>query len=331
LQDLQDIRQGHGCEPAQRKAFRRFLAALVGCGLAALSCGQTKPAFQFDADKAWAHLVKQCDFGPRVPNSDNTGPHKDCQDYILGEMKKSCDEAHIQDFSYYWKHGRKSLKMANLIGTQNWKDAKVRVVLLAHWDSRPEADMDPDPANRDKPILGANDGASGVAVLLELARVMKDRLPKDLGVMYFMTDGEDVGPLSSEMYLGVKQFMRELAAPKPNYGILLDMIGDKDLRIPMEPGSTLNAQGTVLQAFYKNAADVGLGSTFPFETGEEIEDDHLVLIKGGIPTIDLIDFTFAPWHTVGDVPSTCSADSLKKVGVALESWLLKDPPFTLPK
>lgn len=246
-------------------------------------------------------------------------------------MKKSCDEAHTQDFSYYWKYGHKNLKMANLIGTQNWKDAKTRVVLLAHWDCRPEADQDPNPANRNKPIMGANDGASGVAVLLELARVMKGRLPKDIGVMYFMTDGEDVGPDSAEMYLGVKQFMRELSNPKPTYGILLDMIGDKDLQIPMEPGSMRDKQGDVLRAFYKNASDVGLGATFPASEGPEIEDDHLVLIKGGIPTIDLIDFDFAPWHTVGDVVSTCSADSLRKVGVALETWLLKDPPFTLSK
>jgi glutaminyl-peptide cyclotransferase len=284
-------------------------------------------AVQFDADKAWSALVKQCDFGPRVPN---TEAHDKCQQYILDEMKKSCEDAHTQPFSYYWRYGHKTLKMANLIGTQNWKDAKTRVVLLAHWDSRPMADQDPDPANRNKPIMGANDGASGVAVLLELARVMKGRLPKDVGVMYFMTDGEDVGPDSAEMYLGVKQFMKELSAPKPDYGILLDMIGDKDLRVPIEPGS-MHAAPELLRAFYKNAADNGLAATFPSEYGQEIEDDHLILIQGKIPTIDLIDFEFEPWHTVRDVVSTCSADSLKKVGTSLETWLLKEPPFVNPK
>lgn len=304
---------------------------MVGLGLVLWACAQTKPSVQFDADKAWAHLVKQCDFGPRVPNTDNTGPHKDCQDYIFAEMKKSCDEAHEQTFSYYWRHGRKQLKMANLIGTQNWKDAKVRIVLLTHWDCRPEADKDPDPANQNKPILGADDAASGVAVLLELARVMKGRLPKDLGVMYFMTDGEDVGPDSVEMYLGVKQFMRELPKPKPDYGILLDMIGDKDLRVPKEPGSMRGRNGPILEAFYKNAADAGLASTFPDEVGEEIEDDHLVLINGGIPTIDLIDFDYAPWHTVQDTVDKCSAESLGKIGKALETWLLKEPVWSLPR
>lgn len=278
---------------------------------------------QFDAGKAWESLVKQCEFGPRVPN---TEAHRKCRTYLLDEMKKWCPDAHEQPFSYDWKYRRQKLEMANLIGTQNWKDAKVRVVLLAHWDSRPMADQDPDPANRDKPIIGANDGASGVAVLMELMRVMKDRLPADVGVMYFLTDGEDVGPNSNDMYLGVKEFMRQRPNPKPDYGILLDMIGDKDLEVPIEPGSQ-RAAPELLQAFYKNAASVGLGSTFPSTYGPEIEDDHLVLIAGGIPTIDLIDFDFAPWHTVGDVPSTCSAASLGKVGAALETWLLKSPPF----
>ena len=241
-------------------------------------------------------------------------------------MKKSCEDAHTQDFSYYWRYGHKMLKMANLIGTQNWKDAKVRVVLLAHWDCRPEADQDPNPANRNKPILGADDGASGVAVLLELARVMKDRLPKDVGVMYFMTDGEDVGPDSAEMYLGVKQFMKEVPKPAPDYGILLDMIGNKDVVVKMEQ-SSMRLAPDLLREFYKSAADNGLSSTFPAEVGDDIEDDHLVLNSGGIPTIDLIDFEFKPWHTLGDVPSTCSADSLKKIGAGLESWLLRDPPY----
>ncbi|HTQ09734.1 MAG TPA: M28 family peptidase [Fimbriimonadaceae bacterium] len=293
--------------------------------------GSGTPGIQFNADRSWNDLVKQCSYGPRVPNTGDTGAHKQCEDYILDEMKKSCDDAHAQVFSYYWKHGHHELKMANLIGTQNWKDAKVRVVLLAHWDSRPEADQDPNPANHNTPILGADDGASGVAVLLELARVMKGRVPKGLGVMYFMTDGEDVGPDSAEMYLGVKEFMRDLQAPRPNYGILLDMIGNKGVRVPMEPGSLVGQSGLVEMAFYKHAKEIGLGDTFPDVNGPEIEDDHLVLIHGGIPTIDLIDFNYVPWHTLQDTVDKCSPDSLKQIGTALESWLLQDPPFALPK
>jgi Zn-dependent M28 family amino/carboxypeptidase len=279
----------------------------------------------FDANKAWTILEKQCEFGPRVPNTEAA---KKCRQYLLDEMKKSCDDAATQEFSYDWKWGKQKLEMANIIGSQNWKDAKTRVLLVAHWDSRPMADQDPNPANRHKPVMGANDGASGVAVLLELARAMKGRLPKDVGVMYFLNDGEDLGPDSEEMYLGVKKFMKELKAPKPDYGILLDMIGDRDLRIPMEPGSR-NAAPTLIEAFYNNAAEQGLGSTFPKSIGQPIEDDHLPLIAGGIPTIDLIDFDFEPWHTVRDVVANCSPASLKKVGIALETWLMRNPTFTI--
>lgn len=277
----------------------------------------------FDADKAWGHLLKQCDFGPRVPG---TQAHLNTRDYMAQELKKTCDDVKIQDFSYHWKYGRKTLDLFNVIGTQNWKEAKVRVVLTAHWDSRPMSDQDPEPANRNKPVPAANDGASGVAVLLELARAMKGRLPKDLGVMYFMNDGEDLGPGSEEMYLGVRQFVRELQTPKPNYGILLDMIGDKDLTVPMEP-SSMRLAPSLLRAFYRHAASIGMQGTFPSEYGPEIEDDHLVLNRGGIPTIDLIDFDYEPWHTVNDTPDKCSAESLRKIGVTLETWLLKNPPY----
>jgi len=220
--------------------------------------------------------------------------------------------------------------MSNIIGEQNWKDAKIRVLLLAHWDTRPTSDMDNNPANSRKPILGANDGASGVAVLLELMRVMKGRLPKDVGVMYLLTDGEDLGPDLDEMFLGARAFMKDLPKPKPDYGILLDMIGDKDLKVPMEPNS-LRYAGTLVREFYLNAARAGLKSAFPMTYGPVIEDDHMPLNEGGIPTMDLIDFDYAAWHTQADTVDKCSAESLGKIGIALESWLLKSPPFTIAK
>lgn len=300
---------------------------MVGLGLAAASFAQTKPATLFDKAAAWKHLTAQCDFGVRVPM---TPGHEKCQQYILDEMKKSCDNVRPQPFSYNWPHNHKKVEMANLIGEQNWKDAKTRVVLLAHWDTRPFADQDPDEKQHDTPIVGANDGASGVAVLLELMRAMKDRLPKEVGVMYVMTDGEDLGPGLGDMFLGAKEFVRQMPTPKPTYGILLDMIGDKDLKVPMEPQSMREAPA-VLRAFYKHCGTVGLASTFPAEYGPDIEDDHMPLNKAGLPTIDLIDFDYEPWHTMRDTPSECSADSLGKIGVALETWLLKNPPFTTGK
>lgn len=324
IEDCQNASKNNAGNRAKRKILFRNLAALVSVGLAALAFAQSKPATQFDKGKAWKHLIAQCDFGVRVPM---TPGHEKCQTYILDEMKKSCENVHAQDFSYNWKHGKKLVRMSNLIGEQNWKDATTRVVLLAHWDTRPTADQDPDPKFHQNPIVGANDGASGVAVLLELMRSVKDRLPKDVGVMYVMTDGEDLGPGLDDMFLGAKEFVRLMPTPKPTYGILLDMIGDKDLRVPMEPQSIREAPA-VMRAFYKHCGTVGLSSTFPIENGPDIEDDHMPLNKAGLPTIDLIDFDYEPWHTMQDVPANCSSDSLEKIGIALETWLLKSPPFT---
>jgi len=284
------------------------------------------PMGHFKQDLAWNHLQKQCAFGPRVPG---TKAHADCRDYIVEEMKKSCENVRLQPFTHVWSQNKQELKLYNILGEQNWKDAKVRVVLLAHWDSRPYCDQDPDPANQKKPVLGANDGASGVAVLLELMRCLKGRL-KDVGILYLMTDGEDLGPELDEMLLGAAYFAKNLPSPKPDYGILLDMVGDKNLRIPVEEYGYSFARDLV-QQFYRHAKAVGLQETFPYVQGGWIVDDHKPLNEAGIPTMDLIDFTYPQWHTAKDTPEHCSADSLGKVGLMLESWLLKTPPYKFTK
>jgi glutaminyl-peptide cyclotransferase len=229
----------------------------------------------------------------------------------------------LQEFEHVWSQTGKPVKMWNVIGERNWKDAEVRILLLAHWDTRPIADMERDPAKAAKPIVGANDGASGVAVLLELMRVTKNLSPK-IGLMFLMTDGEDLGPDLDEMFLGAKAFVKRMPSPRPDYGILLDMVGDKDLKIPMEPNSYYYAP-ELMREFYANAQRMGLGSTFPSEVGPAIEDDHIPLNQAGIPTIDLIDFSYPYWHTLADTPDKCSPQSLGKVGRAVEGWLRREP------
>lgn len=214
--------------------------------------------------------------------------------------------------------------MDNIVGEINWKDAAVRAVLVAHWDTRPSAEEDLDPRNHDKPIPGANDGASGVAVLLELARVLKAHpVDKHLGIRIVLVDGEDLGPGLDEMLLGAAAYAKT-PAPRGDYGILLDMIGDKDLQVPMEPNSLAKAPA-ITKALYAHAQTVGLASTFPSTLGPEIIDDHFPLNDGGLPTVDLIDFTYPDWHTLQDTPDKCSAESLGKVGRLLETWLRKSP------
>jgi len=244
-------------------------------------------------------------------------------------MKKSCDNVRLQEFTHKWSRNGRVLPMWNIVGEQNWKDAKTRVVLLAHWDTRPTADMELDSIRQSTPIAGANDGASGVAVLLELMRTFKEKAP-EVGIMYVLTDGEDVGPELDEMFLGAKVLAKNLPTPRPDYGILLDMIGDKDLEVPMEPNSVSYARN-LMYALYTHAAQVGLGRTFPMVPGPAIEDDHMPLNQAGFPTIDLIDFSYPAWHTLKDTPDKCSPESLGKVGKLLETWFRKSPPYQFKK
>jgi glutaminyl-peptide cyclotransferase len=288
-------------------------------------CGTPGSAVSFEEKKAWTWLTRQCELGPRYPGSD---AHIKCRDMILEETKKHCDQAALQPFGHIWSQTGKRVSMWNVVGYQNWEKAKTRVVLLAHWDTRPTADQEETAKNRKKPIAGANDGASGVSVLLELMRHTR-KIPSELGICYLFVDGEDLGPGLDEMFLGATYFSKNLTKPKPDYGILLDMIGDKDLRIPVEPNSYERAQGITLSLF-RHAKEVGLGKTFPMELGPTILDDHLSLNDAGIPTVDLIDFDYEPWHTLRDTPDQCSAESLGKVGTLLETWLMK-PVVWSPK
>ena len=287
------------------------------------------PPWKFDSKVAWDYLVKQVDFGPRVPG---TAPQIKCRDFLLAELQKSCDDAHLQHLTHKWTFTNKTVDIYNVIGTQNWEKAKVRVVLLTHWDSRPFADGPHSPAQFRteplpyKPIPAANDGASGTAVLLALSQALKGRLPADVGVLYLLDDGEDLGPSLDEMLLGVDYFAKNLPEPKPNYGILLDMIGKTDAVIPEEPESLRFAEGLV-KAFYSNAASIGLSKTFPAVEGIPVEDDHFPLNANHVPTIDLIDFQYDQWHTMEDTPQHCSQKSLQQVGIALESFLLKRPAY----
>ncbi|HWD41760.1 MAG TPA: M28 family peptidase [Fimbriimonas sp.] len=271
-------------------------------------------------------MVKQCSWGPRVSGTD---AQIKCRDFIYDELKKTCQNVRLQAFDHVWSQNKKNLHFWNVIGDQNWENAKVRVVLLTHWDSRPTADQESDPQKRKQPILGADDGASGVAVLLELARVLKVE-PAKIGIEYLFVDGEDLGPGSSEMYLGAIKYAQNLPSPKPDYGILLDMIGNKDVRVPMEP-SSMNLAPSVETAFYEFAKKIGMQETFPQVDGPAIEDDHLAINNGGVPCIDLIDFDYAPWHTLSDTVDKCSPESLWKIGYTLQKWVRQDEPFQSSK
>jgi Zn-dependent M28 family amino/carboxypeptidase len=274
---------------------------------------------RFDGDRAYADLSKQVEFGPRVPS---TAGHKKCRQFLVDTLTPLADKVERQDFSDYIRGSK--LEMSNVIARWNGSggaDAS-GVLLAAHWDTRPTADYEQDPDNRKKPIPGANDGASGAAVLLELARMFKSA-PPPVPVMVVFFDGEDYGPGIDLMFLGSKYFASHLPQRTPKRGVLIDMIGDRDLVIPRE-GHSQDVAPDVVDEIYSIAQRRGYEKQFPQRDGGPIEDDHIPLHRKGLKVIDLIDFDYGPghswWHTLADTPDKCSPASLKAVGEVLLEW-----------
>ncbi|HEU0077055.1 MAG TPA: M28 family peptidase [Longimicrobiaceae bacterium] len=269
-----------------------------------------RPAF--DSAKAFEHLRRQVAFGPRIPG---TPGHAAQLRWMKEYLATRADTVIEQPFTHVTRSGE-TLRMTNLFARFR-PDAQDRVLLVAHWDTRPKSDQASGGADRDRPVPGANDGASGVAVLLELADMLKRR-PAGIGVDLLLVDGEDYGPTGDDMYLGAKHFAANLPAGyRPFYGILLDMVGDRTPRFPVESNSQRFAP-EVVQRVWSLAQELGYGDVFPMSDGGAVEDDHIPLNQAGIRTIDIIDFDYGPgnryWHTPQDVPENTSAESLRIVG-----------------
>ena len=269
----------------------------------------------FDAERSYRDLVRQCGFGPRVPGS---AAHEKCAQWLAGELGRCADGVVVRRFTV--GVGEKRLPLANIIATFN-PGGERHLLLCAHWDSRPIADRDPDPSNREKPILGADDGASGVAVLLEIARALRADPPKQR-VSIVLFDGEDYGERVSDMFLGSRVFAERYAGPSVNWAVLLDMVGDRDLRIPFEEYSLRQAP-LVAERIWGAAARAG-SQAFVRECGPAIIDDHVPLLRKGIPCVDVIDFDYPYWHTLADTPDKCSAESLGQVGRAVLRAIAED-------
>jgi hypothetical protein len=264
----------------------------------------------FDAQRAFAILEKQCKFGPRPLGSP---AHRQTRDYLFTELQKYANNVALQPHQY--KANGATLQLNNILAEFGASSGET-LLLAAHWDTRPFADRDPKPENQDKPILGANDGASGVAVLLEIARVLKQR-PPPRRIIIVLFDGEDYGRSVENMFIGSRFFAQNLGKWKPDYGILLDMVGDKDLSIPIERYSW-EANREFTELIWNRAASIGL-DPFQQRLGAAILDDHVPLIKVGIPMVNIIDFTYPYWHTVKDTVDKCSPKSLEVVATLVIS------------
>jgi glutaminyl-peptide cyclotransferase len=293
-----------GCQTHHAAAQSTPIAA------AAPSAPVAPPAF--DADRAYAFLVAQCDMGTRVPN---TPPHEVCKQYIIKEITPYVDKVDTQDFVFNDPDRHKRLLLTNIIGVIN-PTAPRKVLLFTHWDTRPTADQDLEPSNKFKPIPGADDGASGTAVLIELARTFHATRPK-VGVVLLFVDGEDWGSYPSlsddHMYLGARHFAADPGPYRPNYAILLDMIGDKNLQVHRERTSE-DVHPEINDKVWSAAADLGYTDAFPNDVKYQMGDDHDTFNDHGIPAIDLIDFDYPYWHTLQDTPDKCSPHALQVVG-----------------
>lgn len=274
-----------------------------------------RPAF--DGDAAYALTSQQCDFGPRVPG---TSAHGKCADWLVATLKASCDTVMVQTGTVQTaKSG--SLQIKNIIGVFN-PDAKQRLLLLAHWDTRPWADNDPDTGNHNKPVMGANDGASGVAVLLQLAHQLK-QAGTTLGIDIVLVDAEDMGESDNEESWGLgTQYWAEhphTTGYKPLFGILLDMVGSSDATFTREYYSTQYAGG-----FVDLVWGCAAGNHFINAQGGAVTDDHVFVNRAGIPCIDIIDMRtdgdtgFCPeWHTIHDTMDAINPATLAEVGQTL--------------
>ncbi len=305
--------------------------ALAGCGgkkatqTAAAEITQPSVEVAFDADSAYAYVDRQVAFGPRVPN---TEAHRLCGDWLASELRRHGADVTEQRAVLKAFDGT-DLQARNFFARFN-PQAKGRILLLAHWDCRPWADEDPDPANHDKPVDGANDGASGVGVLLEIARQLgKDSGGKGVDILF--VDAEDWGTDGYEdsWALGPRHFVENppVEGYMPDEAILLDMVGGKDAIFCREYFSE-KAAPALAQKIWAIAAQRGHGGMFPNRMGGAVTDDHVQLIEHGIPTIDIIEYNpdrpsgFNPrWHTVADNMEGISAKTLGAVGETVMQYL----------
>lgn len=300
--------------------FSFVMVLMLGCSPA----DSLKSTPAFDEDRAFDLLVKQVEFGPRYPN---TPGHKATAEFLQQELSRYADGVRVQECSH--KAGDKTLHLKNIIAHFN-PGASRWVLLAAHWDTRPIADHEATAEKKAKPIPGANDGASGVAVLLELARMFKEQKP-DVGVLMVLFDGEDYGPTGDDMFLGSKYFAANLDTSatvngkptKIEYGILLDMIGDRNLNIHQELNS-LDAAPEIVEKVWSMAARKGYEKYFIPSPKYRIMDDHVPLIEAGVKCIDVIDFDYAPWHTLDDTPDKCSPQSLRVVGEVIAAVVYQE-------
>jgi len=283
------------------------------------SCNDSVP--NFDENSAYQFLLDQCDFGPRNPGSEG---YNNCKEYLIKTLDSYSDTVFTQPFVIN-DIDDTQYDLDNIIAQYNI-NSNSHLLLGAHWDTRPWADSDLNIEKHNQPIIGANDGASGVSVLLELAKIFHYN-PPPIRVSIVFFDGEDMGrPGVPKSYArGSQFFAKNLPIEKPDEAIILDMIGDKELHIPIERYSYQQNKDLV-KKLWSLANKLNL-EAFESRIVHTIYDDHVPLWQEAkIPAIDIIDFNYPNrysnyWHTSQDTPDNCSAQSLGQVGNLLVHYI----------
>lgn len=290
-----------------------YVAVIVAAGASVVACQRSArggAAGRFDGQRAFGYVERQMAFGPRVPG---TPGHRATGDWLLAELRTRADTVVVQEFTHT-THGGTRLALRNFFARFR-PDASERALFFAHWDTRPHADRSADTAHHTQPVPGANDGASGVAVLLGLADALKGAPPTQ-GVDLLFVDGEDWGNFgdTTETLIGARYFAAHLEPGyQPLYAVLFDMVGDRDLQIYQE-GNSVAFAPEVVTLVWRKAAELGYDSVFVPSLRHTLLDDHVVLQDVGVRAVDIIDFDYPYWHTIDDTIDKVSAASLDIVG-----------------
>lgn len=279
----------------------------------------------FNADSAFTHIKTQTDFGPRVSGTEG---NRKCREWIASKMRQYGADTVIMQSADLKAFNNDRFTAVNVFARLNTA-ADARILLIAHYDTRPWADEDPDPANRDKPIPGANDGGSGVAVLIEIARQISLEKP-DVGVDLLFVDAEDYGnsgsPDESSWALGTQYWVKHMPYDRkqlPRFGILLDIVGGLNAKFYREYHSELYASH-INTKVWTTARACGFASRFVNEKYGAVTDDHIHINAAGIPCINIIECnnpatgSFPPtWHTLADDINSIDRESLRAVGTTV--------------
>jgi hypothetical protein len=285
-------------------------AVALGLVIAACKAGSAGSNGEFDGARGLGYVERQLAFGPRIPN---TAGHRNAGDWLAAELALRADTVIVQAWTHITARGD-TLALRNFFARFR-PEATERVLFLAHWDTRPRADRSANLAAQRQPVPGANDGASGVAVLLGVADALKARAPA-VGVDLLFVDGEDWGDFgdSTQALIGSRYFAAHLPPGyQPLYGVLFDMVGDRDLQIHWE-GYSQSFAPEVVQRVWSYAERLGYDRVFQPGVRHTLVDDHVPLQEAGLRVIDVIDFDYPYWHTTEDTFDKISASSLKVVG-----------------